>query len=143
MDFPLILALLGGPSIGDLAGDGTLRVTAGTAGTIKFIDVQAPARQEPGDNQISAWDPETGHMLDTFPRKIEDLMFFGNPTIADLDGDGLAEIVTGSGGGLVHAVNVAGTQPAGWPKFTDHWMIPIPSSATCWPDWARRLPASS
>ena len=28
--------------------------------------------------------------------------------------------------GLVHAVNVAGAQPAGWPKFTNNWMIPIP-----------------
>lgn len=126
VDFPLVLGLLGGPTIGDLAGDGSLAVTAGTAGTIKLIDAQAPARQEPGDNQVSAWNPETGHMLNTFPRIIEDIMFFGNPMIADLDGDGLAEVVLGSGGGLVHAVNVAGAQPAGWPKFTNNWMIPIP-----------------
>jgi hypothetical protein len=53
-------------------------------------------------------------------------MFFGNPTVADIDGDGLPEIVTGSGGGLVHAVNALGAKPAGWPKFTDNWMIPVP-----------------
>jgi len=126
VDFPLLFALLGSPTIGDLRGDGAREVVAGTAGTIKLIDAQAPARQEPGDNQITAWDPETGHVLDNFPRKIEDLMFFGNPTIADLDGDGVPEIVTGSGGGLVHAVNAAGAQPTGWPKFTNNWMIPIP-----------------
>ncbi len=126
VDFPLILGLLGSPTIGDLAGDGSLSVVAGTSGTIKLVDAQAPARQEPGDNQISAWDPSTGHMLNTFPRIIEDLMFFGNPTIADLDGDGLPEIVTGSGGGLVHAVNVNGAQPPGWPKSTNNWVIPIP-----------------
>jgi hypothetical protein len=126
VDFPLVLGLLGGPSLGDLDGDGTPEVIAGTAGTIKLIDAQAPARQEPGDNQISAWHVATGHLLDTFPRKIEDLMFFGNPTVADLDGDGVPEIVTGSGGGLVHAVNHLGAQPAGWPKFTNQWMIPIP-----------------
>jgi len=126
VDFPLLFALLGSPTIGDLRGDGAREVVAGTAGTIKLIDAQAPARQEPGDNQITAWDPETGHVLDNFPRKIEDIMFFGNPTIADLDGDGVPEIVTGSGGGLVHAVNAAGAQPTGWPKFTNNWMIPIP-----------------
>jgi len=125
-DFPIVLGLLGGPSLADLEGDGLLEVTAGTAGTTKLIDVQAPARQEPGHNQISAWDPRTGHMLDTFPRIVEDLMFFGNPSVADLDGDGLPEIVQGTGGGIVHAVNHLGVQPAGWPKFTNQWMIPIP-----------------
>ncbi len=125
-DFPLLFALLGGPSIGDLRGDGAREVIAGTAGTIKLIDAQAPARQEPGDNQITAWDSDTGAVLQNFPRKIEDIMFFGNPTVADIDGDGVPEILTGSGGGLVHAVNAAGARPAGWPKFTNNWMIPIP-----------------
>jgi hypothetical protein len=126
VDFPMVLGLLGTPTMADLNGDRRLEVVAGTAGTRKLIDSQAPARQEPGDNQISAWDPQSGHMLSTFPRKIEDMMFFGNPTVADLDGDGLPEIVLGSGGGLVHAVNHLGAQPAGWPKFTNNWMIPIP-----------------
>src|SRR5262249_12491198 len=117
-DFPLILGLLGSPSLGDLACDGIPAVVAGTAARMQLIDAQAPARQEPGDNQISAWSVTSGLLLDTFPRKIEDIMFFGNPTIADLDGDGLPEIVLGSGGGLIHAVNHLGAQPAGWPKFT-------------------------
>jgi hypothetical protein len=126
VDFPMVLGLLGAPTMADVTGDGRLEVIAGTAGTRKLIDFEAPARQEPGDYQISAWDPQSGHMLATFPRKIEDMMFFGNPTVADLDGDGLPEIVLGSGGGLVHAVNHVGAQPAGWPKFTNNWTIPIP-----------------
>ena len=125
-DFPLVPALLGNPTIADLQNDGLLDVTVGTAGTTKLIDVQAPARQEPGDHQISAWNPQTGHMLPTFPRKVEDLMFFGNPSVADLDGDGLPEIIQGNGGGFVHAFNYLGVEPTGWPKFTNEWMIPIP-----------------
>ncbi len=126
-DFPLILGLLGAPSLADLQNDGNLEVTVGTAGTTKLIDAQAPARQEPGDNQISAWDPRTGRMLDAFPRIVEDIMFFGNPAVADLDGDGLPEIIQGTGGGIIHAFNYLGVEPAGWPKFTNNWMIPIPA----------------
>src|SRR5262249_10490652 len=29
-------------------------------------------------------------------------------------------------GGFVHAMNVLGAEPPGWPKFTNGWMIPIP-----------------
>ncbi len=126
MDFPLILALLGNPTVADLDRDGGFEVVAGTAGTIKFVDQQAPARQEPGDHQLSAWSVASGHMLATYPRIMEDMMFFGNPSVVDLDGDGLPEIVQGSGGGLVHAINHLGAEPAGWPKFTNGWVIPIP-----------------
>ncbi|MEB2285259.1 MAG: FG-GAP-like repeat-containing protein [Myxococcales bacterium] len=125
-DFPMSLALLGSPSLADLDGDGSLEVVAGTIGTTKFIDQQAPARQEPGDHQLSAWHARTGHMMSTFPRIIEDMMFFGNPAVFDIDGDGVPEVVQGSGGGFVHAVDHRGVQPAGWPKFTGGWMIPIP-----------------
>lgn len=125
-DFPISLALLGSPSLADLDGDGRLEVMAGTIGTTKFIDQQAPGRQEPGDHQLSAWRTRDGHMVATFPRIVEDMMFFGNPAVFDLDGDGVPEIVQGSGGGFVHAVNHLGAQPAGWPKFTNGWMIPIP-----------------
>jgi hypothetical protein len=65
-------------------------------------------------------------MMATYPRIVEDLMFFGNPAVFDVDGDGQPEIVQGSGGGFVHAMNHLGAEPAGWPKFTNGWMIPIP-----------------
>jgi len=42
--------------------------------------------------------------------------------VADLDGDGRPELVTGSGGYLVHAIDHRGKEPDGWPKFTGHWI---------------------
>lgn len=126
-DFPLIIGLVGGPSMGDLEGQGRLSAVAGTAGTVKLIDNQAPGRQEPGHHQITAWDLATGLVKENFPRIVEDMMFFGNPALADLDGDGLAEIVQGTGGYLIHAINHLGASPAGWPKFTNHWVIATPA----------------
>jgi uncharacterized protein (TIGR03382 family) len=58
---------------------------------------------------------------------IEDLQFFANPAIADIDGDGKMEVISGSGGGVLHAWNVDGVEPEGWPKFTGHWILSSPA----------------
>jgi len=41
------------------------------------------------------------------------------PAIADLDGDGRAEVVVGNADGQVHAWRADGSEPAGWPVRTD------------------------
>jgi hypothetical protein len=42
-------------------------------------------------------------------------------------GDASPEILAGSGGYLVHAVDALGTEPSGWPKFTGGWIIASPA----------------
>jgi len=61
-----------------------------------------------------------------FRQHFDDINFFVNPVNADLDGDGLNEMIAGSGGYLVHATNVNMAEPAGWPKFTQNWIIASP-----------------
>lgn len=50
-----------------------------------------------------------------------------NPAIADVDGDGLPEVISASGGYYLRAWNVHGVQPADWPKMTGQWIIASPA----------------
>ncbi len=56
-------------------------------------------------------------------KRFEDINFIVNPLVADLDSDGLGELIAGSGGYLIHAANVDLQEPEGWPKFTQNWML--------------------
>lgn len=79
------------------------------------------------EHHLSAWDTGEGNFLEGFPVVVEDLQFFMNPAIADISGDGRAEIISGSGGYMLHAVNYRGEEPQGWPKFTGGWIIASPA----------------
>jgi Subtilase family len=117
---------LGAGAFGDMDGDGLPEYVAPTGGFRKLLDVSAPASQEPGDHQITAWDPRTGEVLPAFPQRMDDLQFLTGPAIADVDGDGLAEVIQGSGVYLLRAYSVSGATPAGWPKFTHGWLVASP-----------------
>ena len=66
--------------------------------------------------------------LPAFPRLLDDLVFFGSAAIADVSGDGQAELLAGSGGYLVHAMDATtGAEAPGWPKFTGGWIIATPA----------------
>jgi hypothetical protein len=131
---------LGSGAFGDLTGDGLPEYVAATGGLRKLLDIVAPAQQgllpAPGefvvpgfaDHQLSAWDPTTGAVLPAFPRLMDDMQFIGSPSLADVSGDGLADVVNGSGAYLVRAYTAAGQTPAGWPKFTHGWHIGSPTA---------------
>jgi hypothetical protein len=120
-------AALGAGAFGDLAGDPRPEYVAPTGGFRKLLDVSAPASQEPGHHQITAWDPRTGDLLPAFPRFMDDMQFLTSPAIADVDGDGQAEVIQGSGAYLLRAYAGDGTTPAGWPKFTHGWLVASPA----------------
>ncbi len=133
-------AALGAGAFGDITGDGLPEYVAPTGGLRKLFDIVAPAQQgqlpdadsfvEDGvfaHHQITAWNPRTGALVPAFPRVMEDMQFIGSPALADVDGDGVAEAINGSGAYLVRAYRADGSEPAGWPKFTHGWHL---SSAT-------------
>jgi hypothetical protein len=126
---------LGAPVLAELAGvDGQFQLVTPGAGLTKFLDNQLAARQLPADNHVLAWDvttttgqPSDGAMRAAFPRVVNDLQFFGAPAVADIDGDGLPEAISGSGVYDIHASDINGMEAPGWPKFTHGWMIGTPA----------------
>ncbi len=139
MSFPLVPATAGSPdapffgalgsgAFGDLDGDGEPEYVAPTGGIRALIDVAAPGSQEFGDHQVTAWNPRTGAVLPAFPRVMDDMQFLSSPGLADVDGDGKAEVLQGSGAYLLRAYRSDGATPASWPKFTHGWLIPSPTA---------------
>jgi hypothetical protein len=114
---------LGSGAFGDLDGNGLPEYVAPTGGIRKLLDVSAPASQEPSQHSLGAWNPVSGDVLPAYPRFMDDLQFLASPAVADVDGDGDAEVLQGSGVYLLRAYGPDGATPAGWPKFTHGWII--------------------
>ena len=57
----------------------------------------------------------------------DDFMLMTSPLFVDVDGNGTAELVTVSGGHLVHAYIDQYTEAPGWPKFTYGWHMASPA----------------
>jgi len=118
---------LGSGAFGDLDGDGSPEYVAPTVGLRKLFDLQGAGSQVFSDHQVTAWNPTDGSVLPAFPAVMDDLQFLSPPAIADVDGDGVPEIVQGSGAYLVRAYRSDGTTPPGFPKFTHGWVIATPT----------------
>ena len=73
------------------------------------------------------WSGATGHAFSGSPFPIEDYTFLVNQAVADITGDDYPEVVLGTGGYFVHAVDACGCEAAGWPKFTDGWITSTPA----------------
>lgn len=120
---------LGGPAVAPLGGPGSpLNVIAPTSGLGRLVDAALPARQTPADNHLSAWSLD-GQLLPGFPRETNDLQFFVVPTVADISGDDLPEVLQGTGVRDLHAVDGDGNVPDGWPKLTAGWTVAPPAVA--------------
>ena len=105
------------PSIADIDNDGEDEIVAR------------------GSKYIHAWNLD-GSYVDGWPVLLENNIYsnglLGSTTIADLDGDGFKEIITGHCTQL-HVYNYNGSEKPGWPKtFDSFWM----STALATPDVA-------
>jgi hypothetical protein len=86
--------------------------------------------------------PETSGrvpMLESFPRRMEDMMILASPSAADVDGDGTAEVLMGSGGYLLHAFKTDGGEALDFPKFTGGWIFSTPAVGDLDGDGRREL----
>lgn len=120
----VMLPLFSQPSVGDLDQDGTVDIIA-SGGSLSVAGslLSSQPLDNPTQHMLSMWNGKTGRMMPASPIVLEDFTFFNNQAIADLSGDGYPEVITGSGGYYVHAVDACGRSPEGWPKFTGQWVI--------------------
>ena len=121
------LVMINSGAFGDLNGDYQLDYMLGTAGT-NFVDnLTNDGERADFDHQLSVWSTDTGEYLPGFPQIMEDLQFFLNPIVADVDGDDKAEVINTSASFVVHAWDADGNRPENWPKFTGQWQIASPA----------------
>lgn len=128
------LASPGSPLVTDADGDGALELYAPLL-PMRMLTM----RSNPGvpldvPPAVGGWTLRAGDaegesvpMLPTYPRRMEDLTILAPPAAADVDGDGRAEILLGSGGYLLHAFEAGGGEAAGFPKFTGGWIFSAPA----------------
>ena len=116
-------ASLGEGAFADLTGLGQIVFTAPASGLGRALAVVLPEQQVNADDHLAAWNTTTGNYLPTYPHHMEELQFLTGPSIADVGGTPLPEIVEGSAGYFVHAYDASGVEPTGWPKFTGGWHV--------------------
>ena len=122
------VASLGGAVFGRLGGPlSPLSVAMGSTGLRRLLDVVLPEQQLGAEDHISAWDARTGTFMPGFPSQMNDLMFFNTPAIADVSGDGLADVLQTSAMYDLQAYTLGGARPLGFPKFTGGWSVSTPA----------------
>jgi hypothetical protein len=123
------IASLGGGAFGRMGGpaSSSLSFVMGSTGLRRLLDVVLPEQQLLAEDHISAWDTTLGSFQPGFPAQMNDLMFFNTPAVADVDGDGKAEVLQGSAMYDLRAYSAGGLAPSGWPKFTGGWSVTTPA----------------
>ncbi len=116
------------PSVGDLDQDGTPDVIL-SGGSLSLIGSigSGGGSPHPFQHLLAMWSGKTGHMMPGSPIVLEDYTFFMNMAVADITGDDYPEVLLGTGAYFVRAVDACGREAAGWPKFTDGWIIASPA----------------
>jgi hypothetical protein len=122
------IASLGGGVFGQLGGSASkLSFAMGATGLRRLLDVVLPEQQLGAEDHIGAWDTTTGTFQPGFPAQMNDLMFFNTPAMADVSGDGLADVLQSSAMYDLRAYGLGGVVPLGWPKFTGGWSVETPA----------------
>ncbi len=86
-----------------------------------------PGLGTPINNYMRVHDAQTGAALPGYPSKAQGLDFLGAPVIADVTGDGQADVIQGGDSSTLHAFTTGGAQASSFPKFTTGWIVFGPS----------------
>jgi len=122
----IMLPLFSHPSVGDLDQDGTPDVVMSGSG-LSLAGNMESTLPRPFQHLLAMWNGKSGQMMPGSPFVVEDYSFLTNQAIADISGDNYPEVIMGTGGYFVHAVDACGREAANWPKFTGGWMTATPA----------------
>jgi len=122
-----ILALGANAAFGRTTKGGPLGYFGGAVDSRLIAAQESPAMRLPFEHVVGGWDAATGNYLPHYPQTMEGWTILGAPAIADIDGDGQAEVLAGSSGNVLHAFRPDGTEPPGWPKQTGGWLVAAPA----------------
>ncbi len=120
--------LFSSPSVGDLDQDGVPDIIS-SGGSLSLIGniTGGGSSASRGQFLLGMWSGATGHAFYGSPVPIEDYVFLVNQAVADITGDNYPEVMLGTGGYFVHAVDACGCEAPAWPKFTNGWIVATPA----------------
>jgi MYXO-CTERM domain-containing protein len=121
-----MLPIFSHPSVGDLDQDGIPDVVMSGSDLFLALNMESNTPR-PFQHLLAMWNGKTGHMMPGSPVVMEDYSFLTNQAIADITGDDYPEVIMGTGGYFVHAVDACGREAPSWPKFTGGWMTATPA----------------
>ena len=124
---PSVLALGANAAFGRTSPGGPLRLFGGVVDSRIALAQSSPATKVAFEHLLGGWDAASGSWLPSFPIPMEGWQIPSAPAIADVDGDGHAEVVAGSSGDVLHAFREDGSEPRGWPKDTGGWLLASPA----------------
>jgi len=122
-----ILGLGANSAFGRQRKGGPLRFFGGVVDARLALAQMLPATPTPFEHLMGGWDSASGVWVSGFPARMEGWQILSGPAIADVDGDGGSEVITGGSGNVMHALRADGTEPAGWPQSLGGWQLAVPA----------------
>jgi len=119
----LTLNAISSPIISALSGGDEMHFVLPVINAIRFNELGFQLYNP----KVAAWRLDEPH-TQIFEAPVEDIPMLASSSVADLDNDGRREILSGTGGYLLHAFTMDGGEAPDWPKFTQKWNMAVPTA---------------